>query len=324
MEHPTKSDENALSRADSLVNAAYLAAANHQQPSANAVIRVYAASVSVGPAYPSSSFRPSKHRTSTTSGGKRGKIKSFSRAARRRLIRLLSQVDQSQLGNPVFLTLTYHDNWHDRDIQRDREIFLKRVGRAYPGCRWIWRLDYQRRGAPHFHIILWPVVGEDIQTQSQRERLATIWHEVVDPDNPTHAQYGAQVVPLRDQQGVKIYMSKLGRITSDEEERDVGRRWGSSRDLPTLPQAEFEVPEETATEARRLLRHYLNRQRDGLGRRRRSCSKYARTVVTGHASHVLVDNPAFMMRWLFEQADAKPVLMDTRIAWDESADGPLS
>ena len=254
-----------ISPANPLVHAAYPAAASQQATSGGAMVSVYSGLVTIKPdgQYKRSSIP--ERSPAASPGGPRGKVTSFSKAARRRMIRFLNQVNPDRLGKPVFLSLTYHNNYRERNPKQDRTAFLKRVARAYPGCHWIWRLEYQRRGAPHWHIILWPEV--DVDLQAQEDQLCQLWHEVVDPKNIDHAKYGARVVPLSDQRGVNIYMTKyLSRLDGDEQQCNVGRRWGHSRGLPTEPLAEFKVTEEVEILVRRLLRDYLKRQCDSRGR----------------------------------------------------------
>jgi hypothetical protein len=56
-----------------------------------------------------------------------------------------------------FVTLTYPkiyaNDWHI--WKRDMEAFRKRIGRKYPHLiGYCWRMEFQERGAPHFHLIM--------------------------------------------------------------------------------------------------------------------------------------------------------------------------
>src|SRR5690554_314335 len=75
--------------------------------------------------------------------GERGRITTFSPASRRRLRRLLSTLQWSQLPPARFATLTLHrvpDDWHQRFSTWLQ--WLRDNGAAY-----LWRLEPQQRGA---------------------------------------------------------------------------------------------------------------------------------------------------------------------------------
>jgi len=89
-------------------------------------------------------------------GGLRGECKGFSDDSRRRLIQRMAQWNLSGLYC-AFITLTYpiiySEDWHV--WKRDLETYVKRLERKYPhmvGC--CWRVEFQKRGAPHFHLIV--------------------------------------------------------------------------------------------------------------------------------------------------------------------------
>lgn len=55
----------------------------------------------------------------------------------------------------VFLTLTYGQEFpHPRVAKRHLDNFLKRIKRTYENVSGFWRLEFQERGAPHFHLLL--------------------------------------------------------------------------------------------------------------------------------------------------------------------------
>lgn len=99
-------------------------------------------------------------------GGTRGRIKTFSRAARLRLLATINKIDWRIGKFPVMITLTYPDGYIGRkmaDRTNDRENFISRVER-YLGVNvtGIWRIEWQQRksgarqGIPacHIHIVL--------------------------------------------------------------------------------------------------------------------------------------------------------------------------
>lgn len=108
---------------------------------------------------------------------KRGKVQSFSRASRKRLLEKCARQDlQAAIAkHPViFITLTYPKNFPDAPTAKKHLFSLfKRLLRLFPGCSGFWRLEFQSRGAPHFHLILFnlPFLS--------RESLKTMWGEII-------------------------------------------------------------------------------------------------------------------------------------------------
>jgi len=83
----------------------------------------------------------------------RGAITCFSRRSRNRLLELTARllIDQGA----TFITLTYGQAYpKERVAKRHLATILKRIRRKYPKASGVWRMEYQRRGAPHFHLLL--------------------------------------------------------------------------------------------------------------------------------------------------------------------------
>lgn len=104
-------------------------------------------------------IKPTAVQAELTGGGLRGTIGAFSDASRLRLLKLSASLDYNKASStPIqFLTLTYH-NKYPSPIETKKHIknlfdrLRRRVGWA--GASAIWRLEFQRRGAPHFHLMV--------------------------------------------------------------------------------------------------------------------------------------------------------------------------
>lgn len=94
--------------------------------------------------------------TPVVGGGVRGKILTFSKESRRRLMRLLNSVNRDEVALPYFVTLTYHNTWPSSRAGRKKHLdaFQKRMERAYGKFAAVWRLEFQKRGAPHYHLLI--------------------------------------------------------------------------------------------------------------------------------------------------------------------------
>ena len=85
-------------------------------------------------------------------------IKEFSSKSRQRLFQKFNKINYSSYGLPLFLSLTWHHDYNfDRaSIKLFLRNYLKRLIRLLPPFDYIWKFEYQKRGAPHFHIIIFP------------------------------------------------------------------------------------------------------------------------------------------------------------------------
>lgn len=84
---------------------------------------------------------------------KRGKITEFTSASRRRLIDLCSRLDVKGT-DAKFLTLTFSGFPTPDKAKVIFQTFLKRLHRKYPRASAVWRVEMQKRGSPHFHLII--------------------------------------------------------------------------------------------------------------------------------------------------------------------------
>jgi len=172
---------------------------------------------------------------SKSGGGNRGEINQFSRASRKRMLDTLCKLRVSA-GLPQFATLTYPGEFpHDSKVWKNHlDLFGKRLAFSYPESSAIWKLEPQKRSAPHFHLIIYGVPFD----RSFKEWLSRSWFEVVGSGDERHLRAGTNVQAARSLQGVKAYASKryMGKELSPEELQDhaekvagwasPGRFWG--------------------------------------------------------------------------------------------------
>ena len=165
-------------------------------------------------------------------GGLRGVVSRFSYGARRRMQTSLAGIQGQHYQTMLFLTLTYHDDWQGREPRKDLDAYIKRLRRRHPDLAYVWRLEPQKRLAPHFHLLLFFTYR---LTELQKAEMSQQWHELVEPDSPFHELYGAKVeADLDGMEGVRVYISKYCAKVQGEDERPEwwqGRYWASSRNL---------------------------------------------------------------------------------------------
>lgn len=201
-------------------------------------------------------------------GGRRGKIISFSRPARRRLMYRVNTVDRVKL--PVFVTLTYPDNF-PRDPKRwsrDVDTFRRWFQRMGWGAIWKKELKPRKSGknegevAPHFHMFVWGASVHDLS-----KLIPPVWYRIVGSNDPQHLAHGSEVEPIRSPNGVKSYASKY--LCKEDEEKacqgdGLGRFWGviNRKVVPFVDPVEVELTRDEVNQLYRAVRRYMH-----LGRR---------------------------------------------------------
>ncbi len=237
---------------------------------------------------------PPQTRPSTAKPPKRGIITEFSRSSRKRLWYLLSSIDYRRFARPVWTTLTYHHGWSSDPsaIQRHVNTFLTDLRRQYPTITYIRRVEYQRRGAPHHHLLMMLPAGDDrLSSPAAHAWIAETWHRIADPSSIDHRAHGTHTVNVESWRHLATYISKyLGKVADGEKNVRLNRCWAASRDIPTSSWliAHFD-PRTTAT-LKRFFRRWWH-----AGHRR---SKAPRWLSSGVGTIRLIFPAAEMLRYL--------------------------
>jgi hypothetical protein len=164
--------------------------------------------------------------------GKRGEIRSFSPASRRRLMTLMASIDRTAFKRrPLFVTLTYPKKWpaSPRVYKADLNRFLTRFRRRYPHVPIIWRLEYQERGAPHYHLMIFTPWFIDWRW------IAETWYIATERRDYLTLVAGTETRAVRSWKGVMAYAAKY--MSKERQLPDAvrpGRLWGihCREDLP--------------------------------------------------------------------------------------------
>lgn len=226
---------------------------------------------------------------------KRGVIKGFSKASRRRLLRVFASIDWSW-KSATRVELTYpRDGWRGSSPdapadcldalpvvevprQRDWERWKyqlsrfhlelrRRWGKDYAGA--IWKLEFQKRGAPHYHLVIFwndqPPLG------LLRVWLSNTWYRVVGSEDIRHLKAGTRLDPVYGTRGHQVgklmsYLSKYLGKTWDAGDEETGRIWGCWDDLPIYSLGTFALDRDAFIQLTRRIRrwggrksHYLKR-----------------------------------------------------------------
>lgn len=188
----------------------------------------------------------------------RGKVKMQSK---RSLIRLMFLMQCTEVNFSSMLTLTYpkHFPTDGEIVKQDLGAMVQKIRRA--GWEYLWFLEFQKRGAPHIHIIL------DVSSISPRIRVdfGLYWttrialsdwyrqrcpvehyeHEVLKMAkfNVHHSVFQLITHEAGARNYVTKYASKERQKKVPREYRNVGRFWGSSRSIKPNG-VEFDITED--------------------------------------------------------------------------------
>jgi hypothetical protein len=167
-------------------------------------------------------------------GGLRGPITEFSKASRARLFKRCASLDWDSLGCGYFVTLTYPSEFpcDGVTVKRDLRNLRDALSRRFPGFCGLWKFEFQRRGAPHIHLALFPGTSD---LQLFRTFLADSWYRIVGSGDPAHLLAGTQCDFLRSKNPATYfagYMTKSG-VSKEYQNQvpegfmSVGRFWGT-------------------------------------------------------------------------------------------------
>jgi hypothetical protein len=200
----------------------------------------------------------------TPVGGKRGKIRYFSEAARRRMIRFLCTIKRD--AKCLFMTLTFPNDYPTvKEAKRILCVFERRLKRRWPEAAGIIKIEPQKRGAPHFHGLIWNI--------SQAEYCDFLlwvidnWYELAGQKDPNHKKFlqgllpGSKlcVEPVKSWNGVMWYTAKyLAKTIEEFHGQFPGRFWWviNREKLPFAEMVEVPVSDRKALVTMRYMRRF--------------------------------------------------------------------
>lgn len=129
-------------------------------------------------------------------GGIRGRIHKFSQKSRSRLLRLFARMRMSNV-KATFITLTFARYPTNREAKRALKAFIQYLRDNFTKSSAVWRLEYQRRGSIHFHVLAFGL------PYWHWEDLLATWKSCSNQDK---ARIDIRLV--RSRRGVMHYVSK--------------------------------------------------------------------------------------------------------------------
>jgi hypothetical protein len=174
------------------------------------------------------------------------------------MLRFLQSVDREVVGLPLFVTLTYPGEWPGDPVRwkRDLETWLHRLRRAHPEAWAVWRLEPQKRGAPHYHLLVFGLAT------LPKEWLSETWFEVVGSGDERHLRAGTQVQRVESWRRVIGYAAKyLAKEICELPatwQAGVGRWWGvHNRKCARREAMQIELQGQEFYRVRRVLRRLV-------------------------------------------------------------------
>jgi hypothetical protein len=247
-------------------------------------------SSSVGGSVSTLSFEDTKTRNQLSpsrrrSGGIRDRVRGFSRESRRNLLRHLASINSTAFkafkGRIIFVTLTYPRQYPDDPelCKSHLKALRKRLQREYKSFAAFWRLGKQKRGAWHFHLLLF--VGQSIGSVGELRRfISSSWYEVAGKISEGHLHAGTRVVAVRKWREATSYVERyMAKPEEFPEGLQTGRIWGIWNE--NLLPVQWETVEVSLRDAFRIRRIYKK-----LAKRKGSGSLRRMTVFVRHENVV--------------------------------------
>lgn len=165
----------------------------------------------------------------------RGAIASFTPSSRKRLKKRLFAYEEDP---KAMITLTYGKIYtaDAEEWKRDLDRWCVRFLRTYPDIYMVWKLEPQKRGAPHFHVLIWvPWTMTKRIHRKMRNFISKTWNETIYKGHRSEAQLknlkaGTQLKFLTNPDTYKKYLSKY--VSKEVEGHKLpwwarpGRFWG--------------------------------------------------------------------------------------------------
>jgi hypothetical protein len=155
------------------------------------------------------------------------RVTQWSRKSRTAMCRTFAELDYTPLVDdgrvPAMITLTYPGDWESvapdgASVKRHMVLWRKRFHREYgEPARYIWKLEFQLRGAPHVHLWMAPPTRRGRSGQPFRDWLSHAWTNIVAHPHPSerarHLLAGTAVDVLNglracDPKRLAIYFTK--------------------------------------------------------------------------------------------------------------------
>lgn len=169
-------------------------------------------------------------------------VREFSSSSRMNMIRRTNDIEGLGIRPHIMITLTYPGRWLEavldgKAAKKHLTLFRDRLRKhlmAKYGLKMsmFWFLEFQKRGAPHFHLLIWTNQEKSYLDVRLREYVSLSWQQIVNaPDENErrlHRYAGTKVEKMRKGHFgyAKMYASKPRQKQVPDGWLNVGRFWG--------------------------------------------------------------------------------------------------
>lgn len=206
-------------------------------------------------------------------GGKRGKVITLSDASRRNLMLCLAKLKRDAQAFTMALTLPGDVQFlTSAKVHQAFKTLCNRLtaSRLFPSVGFVWKRELQRRGALHYHLLIYGLVHEETRTAFQRW-IARSWNDLVcdglsEQEKRKHLRWHLHAKNMEAvHHNIASYFAKyLGKPLETVIEEIPGRWWGkvNGKRLPVSEVAEKHLSAREAVHAHRLARKLLRKRAD--------------------------------------------------------------
>jgi hypothetical protein len=202
--------------------------------------------------------------------GMRDRVRGFSRASRRNLLRRLASINRRAFkafkGRIIFVSLTYpHEYPEDPELCKNHlKALRRRLQREFGTFAAFWRLGIQQRGAWHFHLLMF--IGPSFGPIDELRRfISSSWYEVTGKVSEGHLRAGTRVEAVKKWREATSYVERyMAKPEEFPEGLQTGRIWGVwSEELLPVRWETVEVSLRDAFRIRRIYRKLSKRKGSG-------------------------------------------------------------
>jgi hypothetical protein len=188
---------------------------------------------------------------------KRGIITNFSRKSARRMKIKVCGIDWSAYKTRLFFTCTFGQSFPTKteDLNYYRESILRNIRSHAHADLILWRKEFQKRGAPHFHFLLFYLTKlSDQDMRHFAHLLKDDWGWLTFHLNPLSHTVGSDIRECNSNNKMFFYLSKyLGKINEEKSPTYLGRIWGIDGDVIAASELSFETSYEYLLQLRRVI-----------------------------------------------------------------------
>jgi hypothetical protein len=194
---------------------------------------------------------------------KRQQIGDWSRASRHHLRQFLASLRIDDLKAALVITLTYPAEFpapeQFKTYKNHLRVFNQALHRRFPGASGVWKLEFQQRGAAHFHLLAFGLHGEALDTL--RTWITARWYALAHNSDKHLGSAACEVDPVKHHGGFIHYMASY--IAKNDQTRPgdfTGRYWGvfNRQRLPIGELHTLELTPQQWVRVRRLARKKMS------------------------------------------------------------------